>query len=1437
MTQSLYYASAIALALSQAPQLKAQTQPTIYGSVVFGHGWEDMGGNAPYGIYSVQANDAGTLKSVKLDSKLTAFGGGVYVDGRYYLVDYSPYNYDGTVSFRTYDVEAGWKLIDEKRISTYTSVASDLAYDPTADLIYGCFREGPTSSSYFLGTLNPVTGLASRIASLKEELIAMAATRDGQLYGVGSYGMLYSIDKSSGTLKEIGQTGKTVKYAQSATIDYPSGRMLWAMTPHYTDENPEICEVNLADGTTTTLTTIPDRYQFTGIYTTGTYASSNAPARPANIKANFDKGSLTGSITLDMPNTTTGGAALAASAQLGYRLYADGQAISEGNGKAGTTASCNATLSRGMHHIKATAYNTAGRSQMAYYDFWAGTDYVNATNPKATKAVDGTVNVTWTAPSAGNHGGYFDPQDVSYRVTRQPGSTVVYTGKATSFADTGAKNLQAGRYRYDIEAQTGGEYGDAVSSPVIQIGTSLQPPYTQGFDDEVSASTMTIDDANGDGETWQFFGDCFICGVSETGDDDDDWLITPVFDLSADSVYEVSVDAKAEESYKELMSIYAGTAAKGSSMTQVVTPTTEVANTEYRTISGEFVPAHNGACHIGIHATSKNADGSYLYVDNLSVRTVGSVLAPSEPTNGSATAQGSERKVLIAFSAPTTDMRGNSLSGTIRRITVTRTNDNTVVKTLDNVTPGQALELTDTPLADGMTYYDIKAANDHGNGRSLKLSAYVGYDTPAAVTGVRFSATDDGKTSVEWTAPAKGTHGGTVNAAELKYTIGNVGGSSLRSTVTTQTSFAEQLDMDGGKQRLAWYTITPETTLGQGTEVSTDTLFVGNPYTLPYAESFAKRSLQCGPWLAPESELARWDIMQYGSYADAADQDNGLIAFSTITQGAEASFVGPKISLAGTTQPRLTFYVWNMKSETHWLNVQYKTPDGSIHTIDRFVPNNAEGDGINGEWQKRTYSLGALDGYDYIQLVFTGEGGDTEDLSAIKPLYVDNITIDDPLAHNLTAGELSAVIDRVAVGDDLSLVLSVKNSGEDDATDFDVLLYREDMLVGKTHVDNIAAGKTAEVELTDAPNSDAKMASLYHAVISWDSDQDSSDNTSASVPVTILPGKPYISRARAEASADQQRVTLTWSEPDGITDGTTAATVCEDFEQYVPFTIRHFGEWTLEDADGHSTLGIQDGSGNFVQYDNVEAPMAFQIFNPQAAGISTTLYPTHSGRQVAAAFSSGRYTANDDWLISPEVDGQQTISFWACSPDSRYYGTQEQMEVLYSTESTDISSFKKIGSTLNIPGQWTEYTAELPAGARHFALRCTSMDQYILFVDDITYRKAARNFRLLGYRIYRNGSLLTPQPVKQTSYEADYAPDRNDTYTVCALYNTGESRQAIASWDGTAAIGGPVTDTDKNSGSTEIYDITGQRIGNTQHLSRGVYIVKQNGKTRKIQVK
>ena len=89
-------------------------------------------------------------------------------------------------------------------------------------------------------------------------------------------------------------------------------------------------------------------------------------------------------------------------------------------------------------------------------------------------------------------------------------------------------------------------------------------------------------------------------------------------------------------------------------------------------------------------------------------------------------------------------------------------------------------------------------------------------------------------------------------------------------------------------------------------------------------------------------------------------------------------------------------------------------------------------------------------------------------------------------------GDVSAMIDKVSVGDDVMVFANISNTGDKDAADFDVCLYRGETLVSKTHVDELAAGQNIDVELKDAPNSDAALSSLYHAEIAWDSDEEAS---------------------------------------------------------------------------------------------------------------------------------------------------------------------------------------------------------------------------------------------------------------------------------------------------------------------------------------------------------
>ena len=81
----------------------AQDVPTIYGSVIYATGWQDMA-NAPYGIYAIDGGDASQPRAVRINPSLFANGGGVYVDGLYHMVQHQTYADGLSIALRTYDV-------------------------------------------------------------------------------------------------------------------------------------------------------------------------------------------------------------------------------------------------------------------------------------------------------------------------------------------------------------------------------------------------------------------------------------------------------------------------------------------------------------------------------------------------------------------------------------------------------------------------------------------------------------------------------------------------------------------------------------------------------------------------------------------------------------------------------------------------------------------------------------------------------------------------------------------------------------------------------------------------------------------------------------------------------------------------------------------------------------------------------------------------------------------------------------------------------------------------------------------------------------------------------------------------------------------------------------------------------------------------------------
>lgn len=196
----------------------------------------------------------------------------------------------------------------------------------------------------------------------------------------------------------------------------------------------------------------------------------------------------------------------------------------------------------------------------------------------------------------------------------------------------------------------------------------------------------------------------------------------------------------------------------------------------------------------------------------------------------------------------------------------------------------------------------------------------------------------------------------------------------------------------------------------------------------------------------------------------------------------------------------------------------------------------------------------------------------------------------------------------------------------------------------------------------------------------------------------------------------------------------------ENFDSYTNFVITGFGSWLTLDIDGLPTYigGLPTGG---TPWPNANAPQAFQIFNPTAAGVTNATSGTevrnfdpHSGQKYAAAWgavpsTTGGPTANNDWLISPAVTlgaSSNTLTLWVKSL-SNSYGLDKYKVGVYvgSGTPTGSANFTIIsgGSALSAPyPNWEQKTYSLDAYAGQtirVGIQCVSADNYMLMVDDV----------------------------------------------------------------------------------------------------------------------
>lgn len=177
----------------------------------------------------------------------------------------------------------------------------------------------------------------------------------------------------------------------------------------------------------------------------------------------------------------------------------------------------------------------------------------------------------------------------------------------------------------------------------------------------------------------------------------------------------------------------------------------------------------------------------------------------------------------------------------------------------------------------------------------------------------------------------------------------------------------------------------------------------------------------------------------------------------------------------------------------------------------------------------------------------------------------------------------------------------------------------------------------------------------------------------------------------------------------------------ENFESYTDaFTTTAVGDWTYIDGDGWSTYV----NPNMGALPHASEAMAYQLIDTSDSRY-TAYYTAHSGSKFLMAMGAKDGIVNNDWLISPEqnlaLGGQ--LKFWALGATG-----YASFEVLASTTGKEIADFTIVGEKVtNLGGSWREFTYELPAGTKYFAIRnvtnCGGWLAIPFSVDDITVNK------------------------------------------------------------------------------------------------------------------
>lgn len=1408
------------------------------------------------GMYGFSTASATPEPQFVDDPKLTASSSitGAYAAGFYYVVatdkdDKASYSY-----LRKFDTRT-WKMIKEVAIPSDPAIVM-LMFNPSDNKMYAYNKAGSAYYPiYYISVMDLDTGeLSSNVrVNTTYPFASLVFSNDGTLYAISpgyNSSSLTKVDLTSTfnpvstissylRLPDLTPVRPVQNMAMASVYDGGSNRIIFASYESATTVLFSI-DPTKSEKSATKLGTMPDHNWIVGMYIDKDAPREGAPDKVSNLSITNE-----GHVSFDMPGQTVDGKDL--NGALTYQLSQDNVPLVTDKAQANAHVEFDCTLGDGSHEYAVTVFYNGLQSAPAYYSIVTGYDAPGAVTSLVATYDNGKANLTWNAPTTGVNGGQISLDGITYNVKRMPEGEMVAEGISDTFySEEIPQSTTASYVWYEVTSMYKDMEGGTAESNKFIPGFAYTLPYSNSFDTEEDFKQFITVDNDNDGWTWTWDGsDGTAKHVYSFKHGVDDWLITPPVALEADHVYRLKYKVRSAGTANNL-EVKVGLGSSPASLDRTVVELSPISSTSFVNEEKTFVADKSGAFYVGFH-TLNDCESYGLYIDDVVIEDVAALAAPAAVSGLQVTpAEQGVLSATISFTTPSVDVNGKALDG-LEKVEVYRNDSSTPVKTFDNPALNTALPFVDDSAVQGENEWSVVAYNSEGPGLKASQKAWVGIGLPDAPKNVKVRQIDN-QIHVSWDAP-EGQNGSYVDKATLKYHVGLITDVGSKNVAVDLTDCEVVLPLPGATssytakwgQTLALYAVMAESEAGRGSIGFDKTQLYGTPYSIPFVETMPS-GLFSYAWAKEGTET--WKVTYEGcsdpELVSDYNGDLGMLEFTPAGEGVVSKMYSGKITLSDVKKPLACYYTYWYPGADAKVELQVSADEGEFVTVQT-----VDLASLNLQFPTWVRVEAPLDNYkdnEYVQLALNVIPG-----KSTSCLLFDEISVVDDLDYNLALAITGPR--RVIVGRERTFSVGVFNYGKLTASNYTIDIFNNDKYLRTLEPNSSVAPNAIDVvTFTESGSVDYENYCEYHAVVNFDKDENTSNNKSNTIGVEfVMPDFPTPENLKGEAADGV--VELTWDNPD--LTSREPETVVEDFEDYDSWIISGMDPWTMVDCDGKSTVAL----AGTLDYPNQFAPKSFMVFNfPTVSNIQQHL--PHSGSQmlICSGVESGN---NDDWLISPELTGDaQTISFYVKGITLDY--GQETFEVLYSTTDKELESFTAINGTRGAMDYWQQCVVDLPEGTRYFAIRCTSKENVVLCIDDITYTPSAA-LELKGFNVVSAGAKNDKAFANGNRHEDSIVSTGEITYKVSAVYDKGESLYSTPltlnldlsgivspSDDSFSVTGGRGVIVINGASGTEvkIYTPDGRLVnslaGNnamTVKAASGVYIVKAGANTAKVSVK